>query len=92
MAQETIDVGVTGRDVKRPFLAPACPHGCPWGDLDEFVHEALEPLYYEVILCRNCNYNQGPRMVAPKSYSPDLNEYMIRSGITQRFMLRLISG
>jgi len=83
-AQETIDVGVTGWDVKRPVLASACPHGCPWGELGEFVQEAMEPMDYEVILCRNCNYNLGPRIVATKSYPPELNEDMIRSGTTQR--------
>lgn len=92
MAQETIDVGVTGRDVKIPFLAPACPHGCPWGNLGEFVQEAVEPPGYEVILCRNCTFNPGTRMVATDNYPPELNDDMIRSGITQRFMLRLISG
>ena len=83
-AQETIDVGVTGWDVKRPVLASACPHGCPWGELGEFVQEAMTPMGYDVILCRNCNYNLGPRIVANKSYPPELNEDMIRSGSTQR--------
>jgi hypothetical protein len=46
VAQETIDVGVTGRDVKRPVLASACPHGCSWEELGEFVQEAIEPPGY----------------------------------------------
>jgi uncharacterized protein len=83
-AQETIDVGITGWDVKRPVLASACPNGCPWGELGEFVQEAMAPMGYEVILCRNCNYNLGPRIVATNSYPPELNEDMIRSGTTQR--------
>jgi TRAP-type uncharacterized transport system substrate-binding protein len=83
-AQETVDVGMTGWNVKRPVIASACPHGCPWGELGEFVREAMAPMGYEVILCRNCNYNMGPRIVATKSYPPELNEDMIRSGTTQR--------
>ena len=30
-AQEDIDVGKTGWDVKRPVMAAACDNGCPWG-------------------------------------------------------------
>ncbi|HYQ56494.1 MAG TPA: TAXI family TRAP transporter solute-binding subunit [Draconibacterium sp.] len=83
-AQETIDVGQTGWEVKRPVLASACPHGCPWGELGEFVQEAMAPMGYEVILCRNCNLNLGPRIVATSSYPPELTEDMISVGTTQR--------
>jgi hypothetical protein len=36
-AQEDIDVGKTGWDVKRPVMAAACDNGCPWGELGNFV-------------------------------------------------------
>ena len=36
-AQENIDVGKTGWDVKRPVFAAACETGCPWGELGDFV-------------------------------------------------------
>jgi hypothetical protein len=60
----TIDVGKTGWAAKRPVVASACPFGCPWGELGEFVHDAMTPLGYDVILCRNCNRDRGPRLVS----------------------------
>ncbi len=36
-------------------MAAACETGCPWGELGDFVKEAMEPFGYSVILCRNCN-------------------------------------
>lgn len=64
-AQQTNNGGQTGFAVKRPVLASACPNGCPWGELGDFVKEAMEPLSYEVLLCRNCNRDQGPPLIAP---------------------------
>src|ERR1700704_6524111 len=72
VAQETIDAGVTGFGVKRPVLASACQHGCPWGELGDFVTEAMQPLGYEVVQCRNCNRDQGPKLVSTASYPPEL--------------------
>jgi TRAP-type uncharacterized transport system substrate-binding protein len=83
-AQETIDVGETGFDVKRPVLASACAHGCPWGELGDFVKEAMEPLGYEVILCRNCNRDLGPRVVSEASLPPEISAVDIAVGTTQR--------
>src|SRR5882672_8584354 len=71
-AQAGDDVGQTGFDVKRPVLASACPHGCPWGELGDFVKAAMAPLGYEVILCRNCNRDQGPPIVSKASHPPEL--------------------
>jgi TRAP transporter TAXI family solute receptor len=71
-AQETIDVGVTGFAVKRPVLASACPNGCPWGEIGDFVTEAMQPFGYEVIQCRNCNRALGPPLVSNASYPPEL--------------------
>lgn len=80
----TIDVGETGFDVGRPVLASACPHGCPWGELGEWVRDALAPLGYEVILCRNCNLSLGPPLVANRAYPPPLDALAIRIGTTER--------
>ena len=70
---KTVDVGKTGFDVKKPVLASACPNGCPWGELGEFVQEAMKPFGYDVVLCRNCNRAEGPRIVAGHKYPPPLN-------------------
>lgn len=69
---KTLEVGKTGFAVKRPVMAAACPHGCPWGELGEFVKEAMQPLGYDVVLCRNCNRDRGPRIVAGAQYPPSL--------------------
>jgi uncharacterized protein len=69
---KTVDVGKTGFAVKRPIFAAACPHGCPWGELGEFVQEAMRPHGYEVVLCRNCNRAEGPRLVSNASAPPPL--------------------
>lgn len=83
-AQETLEVGETGFQVKRPVLASACPNGCPWGELGDFVKEAMEPLGYEVILCRNCNRDLGPRVVSEAAYPPEITVVDTVVGTTQR--------
>jgi hypothetical protein len=40
-AQETVDVGKTGWEVKRPVMAAACESGCPWGELGDYVKKAI---------------------------------------------------
>ena len=60
LAQEDIDVGETGWNVKRPVMASACASGCPWGEIGDFVRDAMKPYGYSVILCRNCNRAYGP--------------------------------
>jgi TRAP-type uncharacterized transport system substrate-binding protein len=84
-AQQTVDVGKTGWANKRPVVAAACPHGCPWGEIGEFVQEAMKPLGYEVILCRNCNRDRGPRLVSTASLPPELDALDARTGTTTRF-------
>jgi hypothetical protein len=87
VAQElgrTVDVGATGFDVSRPVLAAACPRGCPWGELGEWVRDAMAPIGYEVILCRNCNLSLGPPLVATRAYPPPLDALAIRIGTTER--------
>lgn len=83
-AQETVDVGKTGFSEKKPVLASACPHGCPWGELGDYVKEAMVPFGYEVILCRNCNRDQGPRIVAKASMPPELGAQDTFVGTTTR--------
>jgi TRAP transporter TAXI family solute receptor len=83
-AQDTIDPGETGFGVKRPVLASACPNGCPWGELGDFVTEALAPFGYEVIQCRNCNRALGPPLVANASYPPELTGEDAVVGTTTR--------
>jgi hypothetical protein len=82
--QGTVDVGKTGFDVKKPVLASACEHGCPWGELGDFLTDAMQPLGYAVILCRNCNRDQGPPLVAQASYPPPLGFMDTFVGTTTR--------
>ncbi|HEV7693891.1 MAG TPA: TAXI family TRAP transporter solute-binding subunit [Hyphomonadaceae bacterium] len=81
----TIDVGKAGWASKRPVVASACPFGCPWGELGEFVHDAMTPLGYDVILCRNCNRDRGPRLVSAAAIPPPLDALDARTGTTTRF-------
>src|SRR5262249_16799513 len=62
--------------------ASACEHGCPWGELGDFVSEAMQPLGYDVVQCRNCNLDQGPRLVSTASNPPPLGAEAIFAGTT----------
>jgi uncharacterized protein len=84
-AQETIDVGKTGWDVKRPVMAAACESGCPWGELGDFIKESMKPFGYSVILCRNCNRTYGPRLVSEHDNPPPLDEINLEDGVNVRF-------
>ena len=88
----TIDVGETGFENKRPTFAAACPHACPWGELGDFVKTALEPFGYEVILCRNCNRDLGPRLVSTGAMPPALDEGHRRHGSEYRFDAKIDFG
>ncbi len=92
MAQETINVGKTGWDVKRPVMASACDAGCPWGEIGNFVRESMEPYGYSVILCRNCNKWYGPRLVSENDYPPPLDEDNLRVGVNVRVDARVDFG
>lgn len=83
-AQEDIDVGETGWKTKRPVVASACANGCPWGELGDFIQEAMKPLGYSVIICRNCNRYHGPRLVSNSSYPPPLDDFNIEDGLNFR--------
>lgn len=74
----------TGFAVKRPVMAAACLHGCPWGELGEFVRDAMAPLGYRVILCTNCNRAEGPRLVARAAHPPPLTAAEIALGSLPR--------
>lgn len=86
------EVGETGFGTGRLVLASACIEACPWGELGDFVKEALEPEGFEVILCRNCNRAEGPRIVARASYPPPLVEDDLRHGTTKRIHARIDFG
>jgi TRAP transporter TAXI family solute receptor len=92
MAQETIDVGKTGWDVKRPVMASACDAGCPWGEIGNFVRESMEHYGYSVILCRNCNKWYGPRLVSENDFPPPLDEDNLRVGVNVRVNARVDFG
>ena len=68
-AQQTIDVGKTGWDVKKPVMAGACESGCPWGELADFVEGAMKPYGYSIIICRNCIYPGVKRLIARAGYA-----------------------
>ncbi len=91
-AQETIDVGKTGWDVKRPVMAAACESGCPWGELGDYVKKAMEPYGYSVILCRNCNRAYGPPLVSANGYPPSLDEINLDDGTNVRINARVDFG
>lgn len=92
LAQETIDVGKTGWEVKRPVMAAACESGCPWGELGDYVKKAMEPYGYSVILCRNCNRSYGPRLVSTHDYPPPLDEINLEDGTNVRINARVDFG
>jgi hypothetical protein len=81
---QTVEVGHTGFDVKRPVMAAACPNGCPWGELGDFVQGAMKPMGYDVILCRNCNRAEGPRIVGDHARPPQLTALDLYIGVTTR--------
>src|SRR5579884_595397 len=82
--QGTIEVGKTGFDVKRPVLASACEDGCPWGELGDFLTDAMKDLGYDVVQCRNCNQDKGPPLVSTASRPPELGVADTFVGTTTR--------
>jgi len=93
------DVPETGFKIKRPVFGGACPHGCPWGEIAEFVQKAMKPAGYDVIICRNCNRDRTARLVSKADRPPPLDaidralgttEYMdapVDFGVTESGML-----
>ena len=92
LAQEDIDVGQTGWGVRRPVMAGACEIGCPWGELADYVQEAMEPYGYSVIICRNCNRSYGPRLVSENDFPPPLDEINLEDGVNTRINARVDFG
>jgi TRAP-type uncharacterized transport system substrate-binding protein len=74
-----VDVGLTGFAIKRPVLASACENGCPWGELGDFVTEAMQPFGYDVLQCRNCDLDRGAPLVSKAGRPPPI-------GITDTFV------
>lgn len=81
---EDQDFTDTGWEHKRPVLASACYQACPWGELGNFVRDAMAPLGYDVVLCRNCNRDRGPRLVATAGLPPPLDEINFAHGESVR--------
>lgn len=92
IAQEDIDVGKTGWDVKRPVMAGACDNGCPWGELADYVQQAMKPYGYSVIICRNCNRLYGARLVSQNDFPPPLDEINLNDGVNMRLNARVDFG
>jgi len=92
IAQEDIDVGKTGWDVKRPVMAGACDKGCPWGEIADYVQDAMKPYGYSVIICRNCNRSYGARLVSQNDYPPPLDEINLHDGVNMRVNARVDFG
>ncbi|MBN2708114.1 MAG: hypothetical protein JXR46_03625 [Calditrichaceae bacterium] len=65
-------------------MAAACDNGCPWGELGDFVKDAMKPYGYSVILCRNCNRWYGPGLVSEHDYPPPLDEINLEDGVNVR--------
>jgi TRAP transporter TAXI family solute receptor len=80
----TVTPGATGWSVRRPVMAAACAFTCPWGELGDFTVEAMKPLGYEVILCRNCNRIEGPRIVGRHSRPPPIGPQDLAIGTAER--------
>jgi TRAP-type uncharacterized transport system substrate-binding protein len=61
---------------KRPVFGGACKV-CPWGALADVVKSAMQHYGYDVQICRNCNAEDSPRIVAqarmPPPYKVDAN-------------------
>ena len=91
-AQQTVDVGATGWEIKKPVMAGACETGCPWGELSDFVKESMKPFGYSVIICRNCNRTYGPRLVAEHDFPPPLDDANLYDGVTTRVNARIDFG
>ena len=91
-AQQNVDFGQTGWDVKRPVMAAACDCGCPWGELGDFIQESMKPFGYSVILCRNCNRSYGPRLVSEHDFPPPLDAVNLADGVTERVNARVDFG
>jgi len=80
----TLDAGKTGFAVKHPVLASACEHGCPWGELGDFVTDAMKPFGYDVVQCRNCNRDKGPGLVSNAAVPPPITGIDTFVGVFER--------
>ena len=64
-----------GIAAKKPVFAGACAM-CPWGELGDFVHDAMKPAGFDVQVCYNCNLNGGaPRFVGDRVMPPALDQH-----------------
>ena len=73
----------TGFNVKQPVFGGACPHGCPWGEIAEFVQKAMKSVGYDMIICRNCNRDRTARLVSKADRPPPLDAIDWALGTTE---------
>jgi len=73
----------TGFEVRRPVFGGACPQGCPWGEIAEFVQNSMKSAGYDVIICRNCNRDRTARLVSKAGFPPPLDEIDWALGTTE---------
>jgi len=90
--EQWVEVGETGFGTNRLVVASACPEACPWGELGDFLQESLAPDGYEIILCRNCNRTEGPRIVGKAAYPPPLVADDYEHGTTGRIRAKIDFG
>lgn len=88
----TLEVGTTGFAAMRPVMAAACPHACPWGELGDFLKDAAKPFGYDIVLCRNCNRAEGPRIVAKAALPPALTPLDLYIGTNERVNAKVDFG
>lgn len=79
------DPGPTGYHTRQLVLTSACLDACPWGELGEFVRDAMAPDGYTILLCRNCNRDRSPRLVAKASLPPPLEPGDLSHGPIARY-------
>jgi len=77
------EAGAGGIAEKKPVIAGSCVT-CPWGEIAEFVKEAMKPDGYDVQICFNCNRVDSPRFVAEGLTPPPLTPLDAAEGTTTR--------
>ena len=69
----------TGVAAKRPVLQAACDH-CPWGALGNLVKKIMASSGYDVQVCLSCSGREAPRIVAKRSFPPEITDRQFAEG------------
>ena len=80
----TVDVGKTGPEFHRLVMTSACAKGCPYSEISEILRDAMKTVGWEIVLCRNCNWD-GIRLVAKAAMPPPLKQEDLELGSDERF-------